>query len=141
MDEFLLKKQQVFHSLESITFMWLAIVATALVILYGYHNYRKLKTDISIRMKMFNRNFFLNDRQFFEEYGAKKELQKEDFIKIYRDVNFREQLWQKEAGYYEELIHIVEKLKLFKFYKSLAVTLLGSVLLLEVLFVVLPLGN
>lgn len=141
MDEFLLKKQQIFHALESITFTWFIIIGTVIAVLFGYGKYRKLKMDAAIQMKMFNRNIFLADRRFFEKYGAKKELSKKDFIQMYKDTPFKEHLWRKELNYYKELVHIVESLKLIRFYELLAVILLAGVCLLEIFFSAMSFGS
>ena len=123
MDVFLLKKQQVFHSLESITFTWSIIIATVIIAIYGFNKYRRLKTDVFMQMKTFNVSCFTKDRLIFEGYGEKRELEGKDFRRILNDKEFREHLWRQEINYYNEIVRIVENLKLLRFYEFLAAIL------------------
>ena len=122
-DDFLLKKQQVFHSLESVTFIWFIVIATVIAVIYGYNKYWQLKTDALIQIKMFNGNIYFNDKAFFEDYQGRRELTKKDFLAMYSDVHFREHLLHKEPNYYKELIKIVENLRLLRFYRRSALIL------------------
>ena len=88
-----------------------------------------------MQMKLFNRNIFLTDKSFFEKYAAKKELKERDFFKITQDANFMEHLWKKEINYYDELIKIVENIKLRKFYTFLGALLFLGVFSIEVYFI------
>ena len=138
MDKFLLNKQQILNSFESLTFVISVLFVIALVIVYLYIKYRKLKTDVLIQVKSFNSTIFLSDKMIFERYQYKKELKKQDFIRMYKDSHFREHLWRKEIGYYKELVNIVENLRWLELYKwSMVILLLGFIVL--VAFIVRPL--
>ncbi|OIO39725.1 MAG: hypothetical protein AUJ71_00020 [Candidatus Omnitrophica bacterium CG1_02_49_16] len=69
MDDFLLTKFQIIKSLEAVSFIWVAIIVTLIVVVAGYVRYCQLRYKILFQIDMFNGNIFLRTRLFLMNFA------------------------------------------------------------------------
>ena len=98
--------------------------------------YKALKIDMSVQVRLFNRNCFAGDKAFFEEFKDREQLHANDFVEMYEDEHFQEQLCKKETVYYKEIAEIAKKVKTLRTYKRAGIFIAifaGPILVLAML--------